>query len=181
MAIIGITDRNHNSRQNGESCQQISLTERLALVPINQLDQQAYIWSDYQGRKWQLAKMETSHLINILRLIVNEWAKRHGIDPVPIRNPLAVLNLQNYKLEQYAGHTRVFCEEVLRRLKTERLSTGYQVVWNRVIAKIFECLDAMSSETPTLTKGQYALTEAEQWALDDGDEDDCGFGRYDFH
>ena len=99
------------------------------------------VWRDHKGTDYRLSEMETSHLVNIVRLIVNEWAIRHGIEPVPIRNPLARLNLEDYRLEEYAEHTRMFCQEILYRLTKENLSPGYSRVWESVVEKVLEVLN----------------------------------------
>ena len=56
-------------------------------VPTDGMIASPFVWRDHKGADYRLSEMETSHLVNIVRLIVNEWAIRHEIEPVPIRNP----------------------------------------------------------------------------------------------
>ena len=110
-------------------------------TPTDEMIASPFVWRDHKGTDYRLSEMETSHLVNIVRLIVNEWAIRHGIEPVPIRNPLARLNLEDYRLEEYAEHTRMFCQEILYRLTKESLSPGYSRVWESVVEKVLEVLN----------------------------------------
>lgn len=55
-------------------------------------DGELYIWTDHTGQRWRLSEMETSHLIFINRLVVNQWALALGLRPVPIKNPVAILD-----------------------------------------------------------------------------------------
>lgn len=56
-------------------------------APTDEMIASPLVWRDHKGTDYRLSEMETSHLVNIVRLIVNEWAIRHEIEPVPIRNP----------------------------------------------------------------------------------------------
>ncbi len=98
------------------------------------------MWVDHTGKKWRLSQMESSHLVNILRLVVNRWATSLGVRPVPIKNPQAIIN-PNFPDSTLAIVSQRMAEELLRRLdKGEQLSSGYAVVWQRVVNKIQECL-----------------------------------------
>lgn len=100
------------------------------------------IWRDHTGQAWRLSQMESTHLVNILRLVVNRWAESLGVRPVPIRNPQAILN-PDYPDTWFAGVSQRMAEELLRRLQAgEQLPGGYAVVWDKVVNKIQECLRA---------------------------------------
>lgn len=101
------------------------------------------IWQDHKGNHWRLSDMESTHLVNILRLVVNRWAAALGVRPVPIRNPVAILNLDldPEGLAKVARCAGVMAEALLDRLEAgEQLPGGYAVVWERVVNKIQECL-----------------------------------------
>lgn len=101
------------------------------------------IWVDHTGQEWRLSEMETSHLIFINRLVVNQWALALGLRPVPIKNPVAILDPSRTpeQMLEVARCARVMAEEVLRRLNDgEDLDGGVLVVWDRVVNKIQECL-----------------------------------------
>lgn len=107
------------------------------------LDAEPPIWEDHTGKRWRLSQMETSHLVFINRLVVNEWAKAYGLRPVPIKNPVAMLNpdCTPEHLIEIARRARLMAEEVLRRLdEGEQIDGGVRVVWERVVNKIQECL-----------------------------------------
>lgn len=98
------------------------------------------IWLDHTGRAWRLSEMESAHLVNILRLVVNRWAESLGVRPVPIKNPQAILDPEHPEAWLAVTSQRM-AEELLRRLdKGEQLPSGYAVVWERVVNKIQECL-----------------------------------------
>ena len=87
--------------------------------------------------------METSHLIFINRLVVNQWALALGLRPVPIKNPVAILDPSRTpeQVLDVARRARVMAEEVMRRIEEgERLDGGIAVVWDRVVNKFQECL-----------------------------------------
>lgn len=100
------------------------------------------IWHDHTGQAWRLSQMESTHLVNILRLVVNRWAESLGVRPVPIKNPQAILD-PNHPNAWLAATAQRMAEELLRRLQEgERLPVGYAVVWDKVVNKIQECLRA---------------------------------------
>lgn len=106
------------------------------------LTDEPVIWHDYTGRAWRLSQMKSTHLVNILRLVVNRWAESLGVRPVPIKNPQAILD-PNYPNARLAATAQQMAEELLRRLqKGEQLPVGHAVVWDRVVNKIQECLRA---------------------------------------
>lgn len=141
------------------------------------LTNEPLIWQSHDGRRWRLSEMESSHLVNILRRIVNSWAERAGIAPVPIKNPQAVLNLVDYNLERYNDAARLFCTELIRRLANgEKLSTGYANVWGQVQAKIIELLN--SSKPLLLTNSSNsrgALYQSEDVDVDEYDLEDMAW------
>lgn len=142
-----------------------ALIQQLGIQANTAITHAPIVWGDHKGILYKLHEMETSHLVNILRLIVNEWAKRCEIAPVPIRNPQAVLNLKAYRLEQFSGAAKMFCAELIRRLSNgDDLSPGYQVVWDRVVSKILELLNC---NAPLLVGSQSQLAIAD----DEQDED----------
>lgn len=122
----------------------------LAQKETQNLAPEPYIWRDHRGNVWQLSKMETTHLINILRLVVNRWVLRYGLAPVPIKNPQAILDPARTD-EDLAPVIEQMARAILYRLaEGEQLPPGYAVVWSRVVAKIRECLIAqqLSIDTP---------------------------------
>lgn len=107
------------------------------------LTDEPVIWTDNTGQRWQLSEMETSHLIFINRLVINQWALALGLRPVPIKNPVAILDPDRTpeQVIDVALRARRMAEEVLRRLdEGEQLDGGVRVVWDRVVNKIQECL-----------------------------------------
>lgn len=106
------------------------------------LTDEPHIWRDHTGKAWRLSQMESTHLVNILRLVVNRWAETLGVRPVPVKNPQAYLD-PNHPPEWLAAVSGRMAEELLRRLQAgEVLPGGYAVVWERVVNKIQECLRA---------------------------------------
>ncbi len=125
----------------------------LAQKQTQNLAPEPYIWRDHEGNAWQLSKMQTTHLINILRLVVNRWVLRYGLAPVPIKNPQAILDPARID-EDLAPVIEQMARAILYRLaEGEQLPPGYAVVWSRVVAKIRECLIAqqLSIETPLIS------------------------------
>lgn len=117
-------------------------TQRL-LTSGNSLIDEPVIWTDHTGTAWRLSRMETSHLIFINRLVVNQWALALGLRPVPIKNPVAILDPERTpeQVIDVARRARVMAEEVMRRVNEgERLDGGVGVVWERVVNKYQECL-----------------------------------------
>ena len=86
--------------------------------------------------------MATSHLINIIRQIVNAWATLEGVSPVFVKEYWAEMDFTDrHKLERYSIHSRMFLREIYRRLETgEQLPPGYERVWQSVVDKVSEML-----------------------------------------
>lgn len=104
------------------------------------LENEPVIWVDHKGNEWRLSQMESTHLVNILRLVVNRWAETLGVRPVPIKNPQAIINTE-YPADRLAQKAGVMAEALLDRFERgETLPGGYAVVWERVVSKIQECL-----------------------------------------
>lgn len=124
----------------------------VSLEPIFQasLRSEPVIWIDHTGRPLKLSQMETSHLVNIMRRVVNAWAVSKGVAPIPIPNPVAcIAEVESLSVLLRA---RLFGQEIRRRLDAgEVLSPAYARIWAAVLDKARELLSAEVTTLPENT------------------------------
>jgi len=113
----------------------------VSLEPIfkSAITDEPVIWIDHTGRPLKLSQMETSHLVNIMRRVVNAWAVSKGVAPIPIPNPLATIAA--VESLSVLLRARLFGQEIRRRLDAgETLSPAYARIWAAVLDKARELL-----------------------------------------
>lgn len=121
----------------------------VSLEPIFQSSPRSepVIWIDHTGRPLKLSQMETSHLVNIMRRVVNAWAVSKGVAPIPIPNPVA--RIAEVESLPVLLRARLFGQEIRRRLDAgETLSPAYARIWAAVLDKARELLSAEVATLP---------------------------------
>jgi hypothetical protein len=110
------------------------------LDTISLRDRDSVIHKDHKGNLYSIGDLETTHLINIARRRVNEFALAIGIDPVPIKNPMNVET--NFKPNKTGMLFLLsFISEIDSRLVQETVSNGYITVFSRVKEKTQQILN----------------------------------------
>lgn len=88
------------------------------------------VWRSADGTEYKLHEMSTSHIINIMRQLVNKLAEKLDLNPVPIRTVKARINFSKISWAQCVRYTTFFGNEVQRRLANgEVLEVGYDTIW----------------------------------------------------
>lgn len=119
-----------------------------ALARRSNITAENIIWVTAEKKRMKLSQMETSHLIYILRLVVNQWAEGLGLEPI---NRVAKPGYQLKSLDpkafkgtrgiSLAIRSRIFALEAIRRLDAgDKLDADATKAWVDVQMKIQECL-----------------------------------------
>jgi hypothetical protein len=113
------------------------------------------IWISADRKRYRLHEMQTSHLVFIIRLVVNEWAERIGVESIHREAEpgykLRHLNFEAFPLEFFLVRARIFTVEAIRRMEAGEVLTGMAALaWEQVKLKIAECL---AKEDRALTAG----------------------------
>lgn len=116
------------------------------------------IWRDLEKREYTLSQMQTSHMIYILRIIVNEWARLVGVPQISRPSSMGYtprqFNFETTPLSFFLIRARIFTLEIFRRLEAgESLPAPVARAWGQVQNKILECLNA----------GRAQVTDGNQW------------------
>lgn len=91
------------------------------------------VWKSADGVEYKLHQMSPEHMINIIRQMTNEVAKFLGLDPVPIREPRAVLNFHKISWARAIRDITFFAAEIQRRIdRGDKISPSYFVIWEQV-------------------------------------------------
>jgi hypothetical protein len=123
-----------------------ALATRLNLLsPGGDVTAANVIWISADRKRYRLHEMQTSHLVFIVRLVVNEWAERIGVEPIQREAEagykLRHLNFEAFPLEFFLVRARIFTVEAIRRMEAGEVLTGMAAIaWEQVKQKILECL-----------------------------------------
>ena len=91
------------------------------------------VWKSSDSREWKVHEMSISHMINISRQIINQFANKLKITPIPIQTQVATINFHAITWRSGTNYLQMFVREIANRLERgEELTSGYATIWKQM-------------------------------------------------
>jgi len=109
----------------------IQVVDKIEFVDKNEI-----IHEDHHGNQLCLNDIRTEHLINILRRMVNAFAREVGLSSILIKNPVADCEFDIN--DEYLQYFLAYTTEVENRMKEEEVRECYRIIFRKVKKKTYD-------------------------------------------
>lgn len=121
----------------------------VALVNANEDWRDIKFWSTYDRRHLCMKEISSEHAVNIARQIVNEACEQEGLEPIPVKSPLAEINFRQAPVDEWVLFCKIITDEVAERIQAGNPLSG---AYARIYADVLMRIDA-------LVKKEYYMME----------------------
>lgn len=117
------------------------------------------VWRSSDKREWKVHEMSISHMINISRQIINQFANRLKITPIPIHTQVAAINFHAITWRSGTNYLQMFVREIANRLERgEELTSGYATIWKQM-AELSDKIQKIRLDNPEEFDEQFDWDE----------------------
>lgn len=95
-------------------------------------------WQTASGKKLRYIEMTSEHLLNVIRQVVNAWARKRRITEIKIKQPIAVLKIKNEEQLNLLSIKAVKMMKIVqhRISEGEVLRASYQSIYEEIVELI---------------------------------------------